>query len=408
MSQARKVLLISYFFPPDRTNESRRVQKVCKILLDGGCQVDVIHSSSNNASKDDQGRWNDMIPEQEKQGLLNVHKIEHLDTAKLSHYGVVGKILYRIFRLDWQWHYLLLLMVYLFKNRKNLKNYDYAYLTVRPYGLLCLPAFLKWIAPELKLISDYRFMFCLESYFYQGSNRYQYFYAPIDRLLFKSHLTNSDLRYGITTGVASILQKYCNQAVTGVDQGFDAREKVESEMVEPWKNPDKINLVYIGNVAPGASDPQMLANFCKNLIQAYPEIEVHMFGKLDIMKKYIANDNQIKLHGYLKSTQIGSVLKQADLLLVFYTDDGQSDYRVGTKTFDYMQAAKPVLAHCSKDSGTYEVLSSYPAFLWCDSKTDLGSRPWDLDQESKKEIVVPPDYEIHTLYRKYFLNPCFD
>lgn len=388
----KKVLLIAFQFPPARSNEVRRVQKICKYLSRAGIHVDVIASANPGEPMDDYWRLNDISNKN-----LSVHRIRHFNFYSKTKYG---RLFSAIFRLDWQFLYTAKLAYSLWQKRKKLPEYEYIYCTIRPYSLLFIPKLLKTISNS-KVLTDFRFLFYKEPYFYKKLGKINLLYRFFDKLLLRSAVKNSNYRISLTDGLGNILKEETGYSFNTVEQGFDKEEReivLDKEDQIEFYCYGKINLVYTGSIVPTQADPNEMAEIISIILNSSNDVVFHFFGNVGGLKKKIKSSDRIKYYGYLNYKQFNFVILRADIVWMYYSNNGQNYFRVGTKTYDYMNFGKPILCFCSRNQETVRVLKNYSGkWLILDHYTKKASKI-DFEKLRNMKVTRSDEFNIFTLY----------
>lgn len=394
----KRVLLIAFQFPPARSNEVRRVQKIAKYLLSNNYEVEVICSANPGLPLDDYARWKDI----ESDNLI-VHRINHYNNQPKPK---VHKLFTALFRLDWRINYTLKVGKFLWLNKEKLNEYEYIYCTIRPYSMLLLPSIIKRISTA-KVLIDFRFLFYLESYYYLKLGKFNILYKAIDRYLLRSALRNSDYRVTLTESLGAILKKETGFSFFNVEQGYDREDLEISLKKEDYFDfyiEGKINVVYTGSVAPSQADPSEMAQVILIMIKKNPDVVFHFFGLIGGLEKRLQKSDQVKFYNYLNIKQFTFVGKTADVLWMYYSNNKLNDFRVGTKTYDYMNFGKPILCFCSDKQETVRVLKHYKSKLIITNNYNENAAKINFSKLKLMEYEESHFYDISQLYYP-FLEP---
>lgn len=390
--------MLTFQFPPARSNEVRRVQKICKYLTRNGIHVDVVASANPGTKMDDDWRLNDILSDN-----LFIKRINHFNYKSKSR---IGRIISTVFRLDWQFSYSIKLSYLLWKNRKSLNEYEYIYCTIRPYSMLFLPKVIKTIC-KTKILIDFRFLFYLESYYYKKIGMINVIYKYIDKLLLKSALKNSDYRISLTDSLGNILRSETKYSFYTIEQGYDSEERniklYEKDEILFYEE-GKINVVYTGSVAPTQADPNEMAEVIQIMLESNKNLIFHFFGLVEGLKKKLMNNSRIKFYNYLNYRQFVFVIQKADILWMYYSNNNKNDFRVGTKTYDYMNFGKPILCFCSINQETVRVLSKYESKCLIHEDYKRNATLINFEKLKDMKISEPNNFDIFRLYYP-FIDP---
>jgi len=392
----KKILLLAFQFPPARSNEVRRVQKICKYLTRNEVQVDVIASANPGIKMDDHWRLDDIQSDN-----LYIKRIKHLQYNPKTK---IGRIISAILRLDWQFLYTIKLVVFLWSIKKTLNEYEYIYCTVRPYSMLLLPKFIKTIC-NTKVLLDFRFLFYLESYYYKKIGQINIIYRFLDKQLLKSALKNSDYRISLTDALGKILQHETKYPFYTIEQGFDSDERdiiLNAEDEINFYEEGKINIVYTGSITPTIADPTEMAEIISIMLECNQNLVFHFFGLVGGLKNKLMDNERIKFYNYLNYKQFTFVSKKADILWMYYSNNKLNDFRVGTKTYDYMNFGKPILCFCSKDQETVKVLERYNSKYLIHDNYKANASNINFEELKDLKISHIDHYDIFKLYLPFF------
>lgn len=388
----KKVLMLTFQFPPASSNEVRRVQKICKYLTRNGVHVDVVASANPGIKMDDDWRLDDILSDN-----LFIKRINHFHYKPKSR---IGRIISTIFRLDWQFLYSLKLAYLLWKNKKSLNEYEYIYCTIRPYSMLFLPKFIKTIC-KTKVLLDFRFLFYLESYYYEKIGKINVIYKYLDKLLLKSALKNSNYRISLTDSLGNILHSETKYSFYTIEQGYDSEERniklYEKDEILFYEE-GKINIVYTGSVAPTLADPNEMAEIIQIMLESNKNLIFHFFGLVEGLKKKLKSNSRIKFYNYLNYRQFVFVIQKADILWMYYSNNNKNDFRVGTKTYDYMNFGKPILCFCSIKQETVRVLNKYESKYLIHEDYKRNATLINFEKLKDMKISEPNNFDIFKLY----------
>ncbi len=285
-----------------------------------------------------------------------------------------------------------------------LGEYEYIYCTMRPYSLLLLPIIIKLLSKKNKVLIDFRFLFYMEAYYYKGLGMTNYLYWFFDRWLLSKSLKASDYRIALTSGLAEKIGKTFDLDFTVIEQGYDSDERDlacdHKEKVHYYLD-NMINIVYTGSVTPTQADPKEMADIVSVILSHNRRVVFHFFGLVGSLQKRLFECDRVYFYDYLNYKQFVDVVRRADIVFIYYSNNSLNDHRIGTKTYDYMNFSKPILCYCSQNQLTFETLKNYNRKHVITNNYHENSLNIDFDKLMENGASLSNDHDVHELYKAF-------
>jgi len=148
--------------------------------------------------------------------------------------------------------------------------------------------------------------------------------------------------------------------------GFDTENFTYPTQEKP-QNPDKIHINHIGSLADQRS-PEPIIEILNHFLQTHPElktkIQINFFGTISphlqsetkqLINKYKL-ENNISFHGFIPHAKAIKKLQQSDALLFITGNKTNGEYIVPGKTFEYIASHKPIFASTYSEGEAAQIL----------------------------------------------------
>jgi len=346
----KKILLITYHFPPYGCIGALRTGKTVKKLTDLGYEVRVISASNQSLPKNlpmevdvDKVFYTDWFdvnwPINKLLGAKRVTSLKNKTSSKNIKSKIIGflKILYTKFvhipdqYIGW----------YFSAVKKSNSIIDAGFIpdiifsSATPYTshLVAKKVSNKynipWIAEFRDLWSD-------------NHNRMS---SLFDRWLEKNTMHNSKAMITVSEPLTKILINKYKQPIYTIRNGFDA-EDFNFEVIS--KNLQKINIVYTGSIYVGKMDPSPLFIALASNKDLQNNVVLNFYGNAsnfisNLSKKYNL-ESIVKIHGSISRSEILNIQKKADILLLLTWNSSKEKGLLGGKIFEYIASGNTILS----------------------------------------------------------------
>ena len=200
--------------------------------------------------------------------------------------------------------------------------------------------------------------------------------SAADRWLQKVIVRQADRVVAVTEGHAAELRHQfgiSQDKIAVVPNGYD--EDDFRSFAVPQRPEGPLRLTHVGTIYPGHSGRFFQA--CADLLQESPELnsrlQIDVIGYPDEATNKFAHsaplDSIITLHGYRPHAETLAAIARTDYLLLFLADREFARLCISGKTYEYMRTGKPILA-VTYEGGIQKLL-----------------------QDSGAGLVLPPDDE---------------
>lgn len=235
---------------------------------------------------------------------------------------------------------------------------DTVLVTVPPFSALLVGARLKQRFPHIQLVSDFRdewLSFYLKDFEFQSGDRTRRRAEQIEREAVEA----SDLVVAVTpTSLSEIRGRYPEEPdhkFACIYNGYDP-EVFRYFKPRPHKLPGKVVVTHLGTVYKTASPKYYL-----NALDALPDqirstFETRFIGRISESEKAVFEDrcSAIRLFGFMPQAEALRWVEETDYLLLTMTDK----ISLPGKLFEYLATGKPILAIAAKDSEVERIMRS--------------------------------------------------
>jgi hypothetical protein len=355
----KKLLIISYTFPPNDGIGGRRWAKFAKYILRGGGDIFVFTSADTSAKK---SPWTkDIRALQEKNRII---KVNNPYPVVLDSYpsSIWDKIKYRLalfyVRLRIKGNYYDRSTIWnrdlLFQLEEKIKlGYKTIIATGAPFRYLHHLLILKNKYPDLKLIADFRDPWT--------NNRIAYGFDSLSNNRMKEELQfeleiiqNFDAIVSVDDyHVKYLRERNADGNYFTIPNGFDPEDcNIKEEKIN--RNDNKIRLIYTGTLY--TNSEYIFEEFIESLIELkitnlslFNKLEFHFYGiKYESFDNYFSRPELIKSifhHGMVSLEKVYIEIQKADLCMLFLTD--QLNYTKNTKFYEYIFMRKKIAVFSS-------------------------------------------------------------
>ncbi len=234
-----------------------------------------------------------------------------------------------------------------------------------PHSMHLIALGLKKKMPNLKWIADFRDPWSeldlLDEFHLSNSARKKH------QKLEQEVLKAADMTLTVSESWVQDLKRLGGQEVQLITNGFD-----ESDFELKSKTNDKFIIGHYG-LLNHLRNPKNLWKALDVLCREHPEfntkLEIHLSGNIDKevlieLESYPMLSGKLKQLGYLSHAEVLTEYNEADvlLLLLFNSKSGAGNYP--GKIFEYFAAQKPILAFGPKESDTKKLISATNAGLY--------------------------------------------
>lgn len=375
VTKQKKVLIISYYFPPEKKIAALRVGKFSKYLPDFGWQPIVLTTYVN----EDGGS----LPEISN---CNIYRTSHLkfirrirkkysrhnpimsDNETSSCPGFVMRcrervltkirdiLILPIFRmlfydgLEWCIPAVLI-------GKEIIKKFDVdvIFSSYSPASSHIIASILHK-QTGVPWIADFRDMWSLNNYVESLEPL-----SSIEHMIEKRTIRGSSLLTTISTPLAEELSKFHSKHAITITNGFDEEDYVDSVPLTA-----KFSITYTGEIYASKRDPTPLFEaICllrKEGLVSPDNFEVRFYGLSvhalsPLIEKY-SLQQLVKINGHIPLKDSIKRQKESTILLLLSWNDPRDRGVLTGKLFEYFGAKRPILAIGSKDSVLHELLTS--------------------------------------------------
>lgn len=368
----KKVLIITYYWPPSGGSGVQRWLKFAKYLPENKIQPFIYTPENPYPEVIDKDLLDD-IPKSIKVWKSNIWEPYHLKDRifgkgiKAQNAGIVSKnntlknkllnwIRGNLFIPDPKIYWVNPSISLLLRKIQK-ENIEYVITTGPPHSMHLIGLGIKDKNPNIKWIADFRdpwseLDLLKEFHLFKSSiNKHQ--------KLEKRVLENANVVLTVSESWVNDLKRLGANRVELITNGYDS----DDFLVKP-KNNDKFIIGHYGLINHLRNPRNLwktLAEMCLEDKEFNKKLEIHFAGNVDeeVIKEIRSYDNlkyKIKQLGYLSHSDVLEQYNEAAvlLLLLFNSKSGKGNYP--GKIFEYFAANKPVLAFGPKDSDVQKLI----------------------------------------------------
>jgi len=372
MQQTRKIIVISYHYPPKPGIGGVRISGLTKYLARNGWDPIVVTPSSESISipsypirvietkkKDRLAKFQQLIGQDRiEKNYSNSYvnsSSSYLGRLKLKLESFVKWLITFPDRYYGWGNYALEAI-----NNLLITEQIYAIISSsNPFVAHIIASKIKRKNPQIRWIADFRDLW--SQCHYLEISRLQ---RKIMQLYEKVILRNADILVTISEPLSQILQSfYKTKTVYTILNGFDPDEIVRPSIT------DKFEIVYTGQFYKGKRDPELLFKAIAGLIKeekiAPDKIEVNIYGPkvgwIDLLSEKYGLQGIIKQHGIVNRKDVLVYQAKAQMLLLLGWDNPMDYGNYTGKIFEYLLARRPILAIGYSDGVVNDLLRSIGA-----------------------------------------------
>jgi len=372
MKTEKKVLIISYIFPPLGSGGAHRTVKFVKYLPQFNWRPIVLTVSRDNTFSIDNSLFKD-IPQQ-----TQIYRVKYLNPYSLLKaknrfvlffYSAI-KVLLDFLLLNER--FILWLPTAYCSAKKIIKkhNIDLVYSTSAPatnhlIGLLLKKKYnIPWVV-------DFRDEWTQNPFIHYSTKIHRYIHVWLERNV----INKADSIISVTKSIVLNLQKIPREKNSKkfftIPNGFDQEDITKIKKI--YKNNNYFTVTYSGSLyGPQLPLPFLEAvnNLC--LAQKIPKdkIIINFIGNIaafykNMIKSFIKRLPGIHMSGYIPHDQCLNMLSQSDLLLLIIAKQ-RGNVSTSLKLFEYLALQKPILALAPADSVGTKIINKTKAGISVD------------------------------------------
>lgn len=362
-----KIIIFTYYFPPDNSVGVRRITYWIDFLLQKKINIILFTISRDNVPSNylnneyleirEVSFWN------VKSKLKNQIANENLSTQtkdinpgyinrflKFIKVNVINKYLGQLF--DPRFFYVIPIIIHFIKNKKIYTDVNAVLSTAPPIFVHFWAVIFKRVT-NLPIILDYRDQFSNNPMF---SSKLSYFERKLDKYL----ITQSDVVLVVSDPIKQYYKKFNPKKISTILNGYDERIFTkESSLV---KKKSYKTFTYVGSIVHESRIPN---NFLKWLDTVDFDFKFHIYGNAHILQKYINQNhskisNNIIFKNGINYSKVPEILKNSDFNLVFEEKNPTSESQFGTiptKVFEYIAVGVPIISEMSEKVVAMELLT---------------------------------------------------
>lgn len=375
----KKVLIVSYYFPPNAGSHVQRITKFVKYLPCFGYEP-VVLTNKNKTERKDLNFLDD---------VKNCKVYYATDLGKIIP-GSIKKMFSKYFQPDKIINWRLTAVSKALKIIKA-ESISLIFVSSPPHSMSCIASEIAEIS-KIPLIIDFRDEWVTYPLFkekdYNSINKTMYYKA------ISSCSAITTVNQTLKRRIESDLKKNrIHKKIIPVFNGFDI-----SDLPNDFKKNDsgKLKICYNGRFKK-ISDPKLFFRMLSGLIKTGSiktnEIEfICMDDKSN--EKWLNNFPELKeitiFTGYVTLKESYEIIKNCDIGLILLTNYGESS-AFPLKMFDYLALEKPIMAFVDKEDELTDFLKKYKAseIFYTEDKNIDHSRVIEFFKNTKSGVLQP-------------------
>jgi glycosyltransferase involved in cell wall biosynthesis len=339
----RRLLLITFVFPPDNLPAATRPGQLYKYLPEYGCGSTVVAGSVHGSSNDD-----DLVRRVPAGGTCTAVSLVSTFAQWFSRFCIPYED-----RLSWVPH-AVAAAVQIIKTQPVDAIYSTSPSLAAHFAALWLKARfgLPWIADFQDPVRDNPF-------------RNRHWFYPYDSIIERSFFRYADRVIANTDTVATAWRERYPQWAKKISVLWNSFDPLET--IEPGQTRSRSYrvLAHIGSLYEGRHPAQLLASVDRLDIQPFDAC-VKLIGTIapDIVAAHGLLFDRLSKRGVLKygnrSVPREEALREtadADYLVLLDVNEKNTSYQVPSKLLDYVRVGQPILAYTPKDSPVERILA---------------------------------------------------
>lgn len=354
----KKVLIVSYIFPPKSGIGGRRWAKFSKYLNRLDVDLKVLTFQKKNDSIF--SNWSKDIVEYENK-IEIINPIQPYFLKDSSPKSIFGKVKYHMSLLYWKNKYngnyydetvAMQSQIFGLLEKYYLLGYNNIIITSAPFLLSYFGALFKEKYPQCNLITDFRDPWT------NNEMGYQYRFLPSNRLDYEKNIEKFTINQSnIVYTVNQTMANYFSGVKTNQDviikvlnNGFDKEDFVPVSTSKK-DHPNKIQFIYAGAIY--EQTEYVLEPFFDaiNQLSVLPNIQDKVLFNFycDINNKYkskIINCNIVKMSDPVSLSEIHQIIEANDICMLFLTRDMKDSF--STKFYEYIFHKKIIVVFSEK------------------------------------------------------------
>lgn len=381
----KKVLIITYYWPPAGGSGVQRWLKFSKYLPENGWRPIIYTPDSTSFQIKDEDLIKDIHPEVEvwKSSIWEPYALKDKLFGKSlsSNAGIIeGKSLLKNKIMNWVRGNFFIPDPKVFWVRPSVKllsrkikeeRISHIISTGPPHSMHLIGLGLKKRYPSIKWIADFRDPWSeldlLDEFHLSKRSRKKY------RKLEKEVLVNANLTLTVSESWAQSFNLLGSKNVKLITNGFDSEDFKVKE-----KNQDKFIIGHFG-LLNHLRNPHNLWMSLNDLCESNPEfndkLEIRLSGNIDeevlqSITKFFHLKNKVSVLGYLSHREVLTEYNNASilLLLLFNSKSGIGNYP--GKIFEYFATNRPILAFGPKESDVERLIDKTNTGIYYDYDDD--------------------------------------
>lgn len=371
----KKILIVSFMFPPSNFTGTIRVKKIAEYLYDKGYDVRVITTKGYISDESIETtlpapnilytKYYDITKGPRVLFSSKSKGVSHITQAAQEHLSIKNKLLSKFSDLykeivcvpDTRVLWAILSNKEVDSFLKSWKP-DIVYSSSLPFST-CLIAKRISLQNNIPWVAEFRDLF-VDNHYYEFSDIRKKLDDSIERRVLKHASAFVSVSPLLTE---SLYKKYQKPSIT-IYNGIDSVDEYPSESHSFDK--DKFNIVYTGALYKHRRDPSKLFNALQNLIDQgiikKDDVRVHFIGGsnefiVDLAKKYKLSSSVV-VTGKVKYKESLILQNGADALLFLLWDSELEDGVVTSKIFDYIPSKKPIIGLGRESNAAAKIINS--------------------------------------------------
>ena len=396
----KRLLLITYYFPPCGGAAVQRWLRLLPLLADSGYEITVLTTQDGDYPSRDEtllekippgvkvirtktpvfgNLWRIITGQKEPLPYGSLDSSESTSIAKKLMYWVRLNLIYPDARVIWNHIAITTAMQLCRENR-----FDWVITTGPPHSTHLIGLYLKKHI-KIKWLADFRDPWT--QIYYLKSNQQNRLVTKLNYRLEKQVLSHADVNLVVSNAIANQLPDGMKKVLYN---GFDKEQFLDTI----YTKTDKFRIKYIGQITQGQDINQLLAFVSAQLAKHNIEdVSFEFIGTTGINLPEVGMPVTVK--SYMAHTQAINEMVNSELLVLIINNYADNQGMLTTKLFEYIGAGTPILCFGPLDGEAAAIIHQAQAGL---VSPEFNAEVWSfidsLYQKWQAGITIKNDHDV--------------
>ena len=374
MNKHKKILIISYSYPPSNAPAAQRPYAIAKYLDKEKYDVTVLICGNQDSSLGFNDNFNEALPDVK---LIKVNGFKVSKNRAVAHQkktnkpgfkakikGFVINILSYFVFPDKAVFWFPKVKKYIKANKDTFKTFDVIFSTSPMFTNHLVARQVKKLNPKAKLIADFRDFHYLENYQHQSGLK-----SYLHKKLEYNCLKRSDKICFISDAMKEVYAKYYTSFASKFHTIYNGFDISEYDLTPEKITHKKLSIFYAGSFYKGVRDPLPLLNILEELIKqnfmTTGDIQIEIAGNFEqeLVEriKHLKIFESIRFLGLIPRNEVLKKYKQTHLLWLIVGNKVSHYTGVPIKFYEYLISQRPVINFAPAHSEPTKIIKELDA-----------------------------------------------